>query len=56
MAERCLRAANIAHNGAAGQMLKAMADDYLLRAALAESSQAVQEQQQQQPLKEDGKA
>jgi hypothetical protein len=37
-------------------MLKAMADDYLLRAALAESSQAVQEQQQQQPLKEDGKA
>jgi hypothetical protein len=52
MAERCRRAANVAHNGAVGQMLKAMADEYLLRALMAESPPAVEAQQQRQPLHE----
>jgi hypothetical protein len=54
MAERCLRVAKTTHNKAVGQMLRAMADDYLVRAALAESTPALQQQcSQRQPLDEE---
>jgi len=54
MAERCLRVAKATHNGAVGQMLRAMADDYLVRAALAEPTPALPQQcSQRQPLDEE---
>jgi hypothetical protein len=47
LAERCRRMAKNVHNEAVAQTLRAMADDYLTRAALAEPAPVSQQLQPQ---------
>jgi hypothetical protein len=48
LAERCRRMAKNSHNEAVAQTLRAMADDYVARAAPAQPRAALQQQEQPQ--------